>query len=274
MHKVILSVAPVSNATTNLDPKAIAEDVIASYHAGASMVHLHSRDRNGLLVADTALLADTVALIRAQCPIVIEISTGGVSSLTIEQRCQTCLPDWVECNSLNVGSVNLGEAVYQNPIREVRYCVEQILQHGKIPEIEVFEIGMMDTARVLAQTYPFVSPLFFALVLGHPGAMPASVGALDLMLRGLRAFFPNPGQVLWGITEAHRTNWSLIREALERGADAVRIGFEDSDWLSPDVRAESNAQLVTELASFVRAAGAWPATPAETRAMLKIPQRR
>ena len=271
MQKVILSVAPVSNAATALDPKAIADDVAASYHAGASMVHLHSRDREGRLVADTALLGETVALIRAQCPIVIEISTGGVSNLTIEQRCQTCLPDWVECNSLNVGSVNLGDLVYQNPIRDVRYCVQQILQHGKIPEIEVFEIGMMETARVLAEAYPFVSPLFFALVLGHPGAMPATVAALDLMLRGLQAFFPDPNQVVWGITEAHRTDWSLIREALERGAKAVRIGFEDSDSLSPSLRAENNAQLVTELAALVRATGALPATPAEARALLKIP---
>ena len=272
MQKVILSVAPVSSTPGRLDPQAIAEDVAACYHAGAAMVHLHSRDRFGRLVADTSLLADTVARIRALCPIVIEISTGGVSNLTIEERCQTCTPDWVECNSLNVGSVNLGEAVYLNPIQDVRYCVNQILRNRKIPEIEVFEIGMIETVRALAQTYRFISPLFFALVLGHQGAMPASVAALDLMLQGLHTFFPNRDQVLWGVTEAHRQDWSLIGAALDRGANAVRIGFEDSDLLSPSMRADTNAALVTKLAALARAKGAVPATPEETRALLKVPR--
>ena len=57
---------------------------------------------------------------RRLCPIVIEISTGGVSNLTIRERCAPCTMDGVECNSLNIGSANLGDAVYQNPIGDVR----------------------------------------------------------------------------------------------------------------------------------------------------------
>ena len=273
MRKIMISVAPVPAAASPHDPQAIARDVVACYHAGAAMVHLHSRDASGLLTADTALLAETVSLIRAQCPIIIEVSTGGVSNLTIQERCQTCYPSWVECNSLNVGSVNLGEAVYQNPIRDVHYCVEQILQNGKLPEIEVFEIGMIHTARALSLEYPMAKPLLLALVLGHSGAMPATVEALDLMLQGLYTFFPCRAEVLWGITQAHRAGWALIDAALERGANAVRIGFEDSDLLGVNRKAPNNAALVEALAKQIKQHALLCATPDEARQMLGLPPR-
>ena len=57
---------------------------------------------NGNLTPDLSLLEETVAYIREMCDIVVEISTGGVSNLTIEERVQPCYPSWVEANSLNV----------------------------------------------------------------------------------------------------------------------------------------------------------------------------
>ena len=270
MDKMIVSVAPVAATATENNPMDIARDVAACYQAGAGMVHLHCRDVHGRLTADTALLEETVAAIRRLCPIVIEISTGGVSELTIQERCAPCEPDWVECNSLNVGSVNMGESVYQNPIGDVRYCVRQILEHHKIPEIEVFEVGMLNTARVLAEEFDFVNPMLFALVLGHFGAMPATTAALKTMIDGVYENFPNRDAVLWGITQAHRRDWTLIETALDLGARAVRIGFEDSAYLDPDTTVETNAPLVARCVESIRAKGKEPATPEEIRRMLHV----
>lgn len=271
MENILISVAPVNAAEPENDPCAIAQDVVNAYEAGAGMVHLHCRDAQGRLTPELAHLEKTVSLIRARCPIVIEVSTGGVSDLTIAERCAPCFPNWVECNSLNVGSVNLGEAVYANPIRDVHHCVEQILAQRKVPEIEVFEIGMINTVRELAEKYDFVKPIFFALVLGHQGAMPATVPALDLMLRGLRDSFPCEADTLWGITHAHRADWTLIEAALDRGARSVRIGFEDSNCLDAGVCAETNAAMVERLADILRLRGLSPASPAEIRAALGVP---
>ncbi len=273
MDKILISVAPVAATATENDPRRIAREVAECCRAGAGMVHLHCRDAQGRLTADTALLEQTVREIKALCPIVIEISTGGVSGLTIQQRCQPCYPDWVECNSLNVGSVNLGESVYQNPIGDVRYCVRQILENCKIPEIEVFEIGMLNTARVLSQEFAFTKPILFALVLGHFGAMPATEAALRAMIDGVYENFPDRGTVLWGITQAHRRDWALIETALTLGASSVRIGFEDSAYVDPDTVAASNVALVEKCAAVVQAGGKTPATPDEIRRMLSIPVR-
>lgn len=171
---------------------------------------------------------------------------------------------------MNVGSVNLGEAVYQNPIKDVRYCVQQILENKKRPEIEVFELGMIHTARELTEQFHFVKPILFALVFGHGGEMPATQSALKHMVDFLYENFPNKNEVLWGYTQANRLDFEMMKEALNMGASSVRIGFEDSDYLAPGVRADNNAALILEMADIIKSKGMMPMTPNEARKMLKI----
>lgn len=279
------------------------------------MVHLHVRDAQAALTPDLSLTEETVGLIREKCDIIVEISTGGISSLSIEERCAPCAPDWVEANSLNVGSVNLGRGVYQNQIDDVRYCVGQILQHGKVPETEVFELGMIETLKNLTQEYPFRDPLLLALVFGHGGEMPATRQALLHMLVCLDETFgshvadrapalaplrnwivrPDAGMlsadserpaeqlgessnsaraVLWGYTQAGRRDFSMMRFALEQGADSLRVGFEDSDYLDPQTRVKTNAPLIERAASLVRDTGSEPMSPTEARTLLGIAARK
>ncbi len=269
MKKIMVSAAPVSAADTEIIPAKIAEDVYECYKLGASMVHLHVRDAHGRLTPDLSLLKETVELIKAKCDIVIEISTGGVSELSIEDRCAPCYPDYVEANSLNVGSVNLGRAVYCNPIDDVEYCVQRILENNKRPEIEVFELGMINTVRELDEKFGFVKPILFALVFGHGGEMPATPEALRHMVEYLYECFPKEN-VLWGYTQAGRKDWTMMKHALEEGASSIRIGFEDSAYIDPDHIADSNAPVVAAGVDLVRSLGMAPMTPAEVRQMLKI----
>ena len=272
MKKILVSVAPVAATDILINPRAIARDVYECYKNGACMVHLHCRDLNGRLTPDISLLEETIDYIRQYCDIVIEISTGGVSNLTIEERCQTCYPSWVETNSLNVGSVNLGTAVYQNPIRDVEYCVGKILENGKTPDIEVFELGMINAVRELDEKCHFPRPLLFGLGFGHGGEMPATVPALDHMIAALGENFPNPNDVLWGYTQAHRQDWEMVKVALDKGASAVRVGFEDSDMIAPGVHCDTNAAIIADVVDVIKSKGMMPMTPAEARAMLGRPQ--
>ena len=271
MKKILISVAPVDAADKLNNPRAIARDVADCYKNGACMVHLHCRDLSGSLTPDISLLEETVAYIREYCPdIIIEISTGGVSNLTIEERCQTCYPAWVETNSLNVGSVNLGTAVYQNPIKDVEYCVSKIMENGKTPDIEVFELGMINAVRELDEKFHFKRPLLFALVFGHGGEMPATVPALDHMMAALNENFPAQGDTIWGYTQAHRTDWEMVKVSLDKGATAVRVGFEDSHCLGDGSISDTNAAIIAELTDVIKSKGMMPMTPQEARQMLGI----
>lgn len=98
-EKILISVAPVSAADHDINPKKIAQDVIACAEAGAAMVHLHVRDKKGNLTSDLSVLKETVERIREQSDIVIQASTGGVSNLTIEERCAPLYYDKIEACS-------------------------------------------------------------------------------------------------------------------------------------------------------------------------------
>ena len=130
---------------------------------------------------------------------------------------------------------------------------------------------MSNTLRELDEQFCFTKPMLLALVFGHPGEMPATEAALRHMIEGVYDNFAKE-DVKWGYTEAHRTNFTMVKKALELGADALRIGFEDSDCLDENTRAETNAELIRETARLVREAGMEPMSAKEAREMLSIPQ--
>lgn len=264
MRKVLVSVAPVSAVDTEADPKRIADDVIACAKAGAAMAHLHVRGRDGRLTSDLTAFKETLQLIRKECDIVIQASTGGVSELTIVERCKPLSVAEVECASLNVGSVNLGRSAYINKPDDVEYCVKQILQNGKVPEVEVFEIGMIHTALYLSRKFGIPQPLLFGIVLGHNGAAPASIEALT----ALRSFIPE--DALWGITHYGRRENDIIAAAISMGASTLRIGFEDSGVIDGQRPAQSNVEIVRHFVQLLHAMGKQATTPAEARILLKI----
>jgi 3-keto-5-aminohexanoate cleavage enzyme len=270
MSKVILSVAPVSAAPHEIIPEEIAKDVYECYQNGASMVHLHVRDKNGALTSDLSLLEETVSKIREMCDIIVEISTGGVSDLTIKERCAPCYADFTEAVSLNVGSVNLGKAVYQNPIEDVRYCVKELTANKKFPETELFELGMVNTLAGLAREFDFPRPLLLALVFGHEGELPATKSALDHMSDYVKEIFPYGDELIWGYTQAGRKDWEMMRYALMKGAGSLRIGFEDSAYLDVDRIVETNAPIVKRAADLVRECNREVASVKEARQMLGL----
>lgn len=262
--KVMISVAPVAATNQHIDPRKISEDVIHCAKAGAAMVHLHVRDEQGRLTSDLSVLKETIELIRKQSDIIIEVSTGGVSNLTIAERCAPLYDDQVEACSLNVGSTNLGNAVYCNPIPDVKYCVSEIIKTGKVPEIEVFELGHIHMVTELRNEFNFKEPLLFSIVLGHPGEAPSTPEALMAMIQFI------PKDVYWGITHAYRKDFSLIAGAIGMGAKTVRIGFEDSNYLNPVTQVSSNVPLVEKTVQLLKAMDKAAMTPSEARKLFNI----
>lgn len=265
-RKVLVSVAPVAATDKVIIPEKIAADVLECYKAGAAMVHLHVRDEKGNLTPDMGLLEETLRLIRKDSDIIIEVSTGGVSNLTIEERCAPLYSNLVEACSLNVGSTNLGKAVYANPLDDVEYCIREILKQKKTPEVETFEIGHTWTMVQMMKKYSFTDPVLFSIVLGHEGEAPATPEALAAMIQMI------PAGALWGITHAHRTDFSLIAGALGMGAKTVRIGFEDSNYLDSETQVQTNAPLVEKTVNLLQAMDKAAMTPAEARAFFRINQ--
>lgn len=264
MKKVIVSVAPIAADAAYIDPKETAEEILRCADEGASMVHLHVRDRGGRLTADRSLFSDILTGVREKSDIVIEASTGGVSELTIEERCAPLEDSRVELASLNVGSVNLGDAVYRNSFPDICYCAKKIAEKKIMPDIEVFEIGMIYNIAMVSDQLQLPPARLYNIVLGQIGAMPATFKALS-------AFLPFiPHGALWAFTHYRREDFLLARAALALGTALVRVGFEDSKWLEKGVEAQSNAAQVKRAVEIIRETGMDAATPKEARQILGL----
>lgn len=264
MDKVIISLAPVNAATGPFEIQETAEDIIKSIDAGASMCHLHSRNKDGKLTPDISVMSEIFNQVLRQRDVVVQTSTGGVSEMTIKERCNPLNYIEAETASLNGGSTNLGEAVYRNSLEDIRYCAEVCYDKKILPEIEVFDIGMIENINRLREEQPFRDPMLFNLVFGHRGGMQPTIEALY----AFRAFVPK--DCLWGVTHFGRDNWAFLSAAIAMGASEVRIGFEDSAFIDADKSADKNYQLVERLVELVKAMGLHVATVLETREILKL----
>lgn len=266
MRKIIISLAPVK-ADAHVDSTALADDVTKCARAGASLCHLHCRLPNGALSPDYTYMANCFDAILQKSDIAVQVSTGGVSEMNIEQRCYPLDYGKTETASLNGGTINLGENVYINSLQDIRYCANACNKRGILPETEVFDISMINIMEQIRKQQPFASPMLYNLVFGHKGGMSANIESLI----AFRSFVPK--DALWGVTHFNRNNWTFIAAAIAMGASIVRIGFEDSDYLTDNLAATHNWQLVEKLAELIRAMGLIPANVTETRSVLKLNKR-
>ena len=270
--KVVVAVAPVCHTNkavpegshNPLSARDVAEETVRCWNAGAAMVHLHVRDDDGEQVSDLSTFAATLDLIRAESDIIIQGSTGGVSELTLDERCVCLNEPRVEMASLNMGSVNFGRSVYINTIEDIEYWAKRIRESGARPELEVFNPSMVESALELRDQGILADPLHFNFALGFPSSLSATPGNIHYLVSMLE-----PGQH-WGLVHEGMTNFTMLTAATGMGATVVRVGFEDGAMLTDGEPAPSNADLVERLVSIVRLSGREIATPAEARALLGL----
>jgi 3-keto-5-aminohexanoate cleavage enzyme len=268
-RKIIVAVAPVGKniqppSINPLTPAEVAREVIACTRAGASFVHLHVRDDQGNQTEDLTQFSRTLDLIRESSDIIIQGSTGGLSELSLEARCVALNDPRVEVASLNMGSVNFSEDVYINRLPDIRYWSKRMEAAGVIPELEVFEAGMLTAVTKLLEEKVLKPPFAFGFCLGFHYALPADPNSLFFLKASLPATAP------WGVVHEGMQNFALLAAAVGMGAAAIRVGFEDSVYYAPGQAADSNVQLVEKIVSLIHQIGYEVATPAEARKLLGL----
>lgn len=268
-RKIIVSVAPVGNniappSRNPIAPHEVAQEVIGCTRAGAGMVHLHVRDEKGNQTEDLTAFSETLDMIRQESDIIIQGSTGGLTSLSLKERC-VCLDDpRVEVASLNMGSVNFGETVYSNTLPDIRFWSGRMRESDVIPELEIFEAGMIQVADKIVEEGSLSPPFDYNFCLGVQWGMPAHPRSL-LFLKSLL-----PDGFGWGVLHNQMNDLSLLAAAISSGASAVRVGFEDSVYYARGHVAATNVELVEKLVVLIRSMGFEIATPDEARRVLKV----
>ncbi len=274
MRKIIVTVAPVCHVgkpipegcKNPLTPEEITEDVLNCYRAGACQVHLHTRDLKGNPTFELDVFSQTIHAIREHSDMIIQGSTGGLSDLSLADRCVSLNVPEVEIASLNMGSVNFGETVYINTMPDLRYWAKRQQEANVVPEMELFDLSHVECCSRLADEGVIRRPLHYNFCVGPGGSSNLSATGRNL---ALLCALTEPG-TSWGINHDSMKDFSILACAIGMGANAVRVGFEDSFYYAEGKLARTNAELVERLVTLIRAMGCEPATPAEARSMLEI----
>ena len=269
-RKIIVAVAPTGKKTeppsvNPLTPEDVARQVIACEKAGASMVHMHVRDKEGEQTEDLTDFSTTLDLIRQSSDIVIQGSTGGLTDLTLKQRCVALDDSRVETASLNMGSINFDEDVYVNRVPDIRYWAHRMAETRVAPELEIFAAGMLPAYMKLVDEGMLKPPYSIGFCLGVRWALPANPETLFFM----KTLLPEK-DVPWGVIHAGMQDLALLATAIGMGASVVRVGFEDSVFFAPGKAAQTNAELVEKMVSLVHQIGYEVATCQEARKILGI----
>ena len=264
-RKIIIAVAPTGGwgrgDNNPVTPEAIAGDVVACARAGAAVVHLHARSEEGLLTADLAPFTAAVEAVKAAADIILEASTGGLSTLTAAERALPVTNPHAEMGSLNIGSLNFGDAVYRNSLPDVRFWIDTMKRSGVKPSLEIFDTGHLETARHLIAEGRVAPPCNFSFIFGVRWGMLFDPALLAYLISRL------PEGSRWGAILVGSRDFDHHLKAARAGASFVRVGFEDAIHYGGRT-ARTNAELVTALRGTLEAEGFSIASAGEARCML------
>ncbi len=232
---------------------------------GAAVIHVHIRDDDHQPTLDVGRLKETVAALREQTGLVVQLSTGGSVHDPLEKRLQVldAAPD--SC-SLTMGTVNFGDDVFLNPWGFIKDLYRLSQERQVVPEFELFDLGHVHAlGRLLKECgLPYGGRVHCDFVMGVPGGMP---GTADALVAGVAAL---PGQVTsWSATGIGRSTLAVALAALAKGGH-LRVGMEDVLTLAKGVPVEHNEQLVARAVELGRLAQREPMTPDEARELLAV----
>jgi len=270
----LITVAPTGAESAKADvpalPVTLDELVTTARESaalGASVIHVHVRDAEAQPTLDLGRLRETVAALREQTDLIVQLSTGGAVTDPEADRLRVLEagPDMASCT---MGTVNFGADVFLNRWEFIVELHTRMQERGIVPEYEIFDLGQLTTLHRLLDSHglPAGGHVHVDLVMGVPGGMPGTAEALVACLRDL------PDGATFSATGIGRATLPVLLASLSAGGH-LRVGMEDTITYAKGQPVESNMQLVARAVGFARLAQRPPATPDEARALLGVKPR-
>lgn len=269
MDKLIITVAPTGSVPTKqmnpqvpITPAEIIETAVACEALGASIFHVHARDPvDQSASTDYAIFQEIHQGVMEKTRLIIQISTGGRAGSTYRQRNER-LELKPEMASLTTGSVNFPNSVYANSPDLIEALAADMLRLGIKPEMEIFDVSMINNALLLVKKELARPPLHFDFVLGLKGALPATIEHLTHLKNTI------PPDATWTVAGIGAAQLPMAAHAILMGGH-VRVGLEDNIFYRKGELA-SNERLVRRVVELARILGREVATADEAREMLKL----
>lgn len=271
----------------------IAHQAMDAVEAGASILHLHTRNpETGAVSIDPEDFAPFLPRIKQATDAVVNISTGGSLKTSIEDRIAPAQRFSPEMCSLNMGSMNFSfhplakryddwkfdwekkyvensdTYIFRNTFRDIGTVVAALGgEHAVKFEHECYDVGHLYNLNFCMDTGMFKAPVFIQFIFGILGGIGPEVDNLVFMKRTADRLFGDDYR--WSVLGAGGAQMTMATTASQMGGN-VRVGLEDSLFISRGELATSNAQQVSKIKRIIEDLGCEVATPDEAREMLAL----
>jgi uncharacterized protein (DUF849 family) len=273
-------------------PDQIAESAIGAAMAGAAIVHLHARNpSDGSPSQDPALFRQFLPRIKEACDAVINLTTGGAPTMSLQDRLRPVHEFKPEVASLNMGSMNFGlypmlkrfrdfkhpweepylagseDRIFRNTFTDIANILQSCSDNGTRFEIECYDIGHLYTAAHFIDRGLIEPPFLIQSVFGLLGGIGTHPEDVVHMRRTADRLFGDDYQ--WSVLPAGRHQTHIGAQAAAMGGH-VRVGLEDSLWNGPGELARTNADQVFRIRKILEGMSLPVATADDAREILQL----
>ena len=299
-NKVIISCAltggihtPTMSPALPVSPDMLAEQGVAASQAGAAVLHVHARDpRDGRPTPDPAAYMAFLPRLKAGCEAIINVTTGGSLNMTVDDRLKAPVMLRPEMCSLNMGSMNFAlypladryqswkyeweepylrateDSVFRNTFRDIARIVSVLGQeHGCRFEHECYDVGHLYNLAHMVDRKVVQPPFFVQMIFGVLGGIGSDLANLLFMKQTADRLFGS--DYIWSVLAAGRQQMPFAAQSVLLGG-SVRVGLEDSLFISRGTLASSTAEQVIKVRSIIEALGYEIATPDDVRQLLGL----
>ncbi len=298
-RKVILTCAvtgsmhtPTMSKYLPLTTEQIRDESIAAAQAGVSVLHLHARNpEDGRPTGDPDVYAQYLPAIHEATDAVINLTTGGSPTMTVEERLAAAARFEPEMCSLNMGSLNFAifpianrytdwkydweedyvrnsdDFIFRNTFRDIEYIMNTMGSKGTKFEHECYDVGHLYNLAHFMDRGLIKAPLFIQSVFGILGGIGAEIDNLMFMRRTADRLFGD--DYVWSVLAAGKSQIPLVTQGVLMGGHA-RVGLEDSLFLNPGELAKSNVDQIEKISRILKEYNIDIATPEEARSMLGL----
>lgn len=283
---------PTMSPYLPVTPDEIVDESVAAAEAGAAIIHLHARDPiAGIPSGDPSLFMDFLPRIKAQTNAVLNVSTGGSSRMTLDERLAPAKAASPEMCSLNMGSMNFGlfpmkdrhsdwrhdwepkfldatkDVIFKNTFTDIEGILDSLGERESVRfEFEIYDAGHLQTLAFYIKKGLIKRPVFLQFVLGVLGGIDASPESLMTLKATADRLI---GDYHFSVLAAGGRQFPLGTMGVILGGN-VRVGLEDNLTLGRGEPAKSNADQVRKIRRIIEELGHRIATPDEARERLGL----
>lgn len=211
------------NINTPITPNEIIEQTHEAYELGITIVHLHARLANEVPTYKKSVYQKIIEGVRKHCPdLIVCASTSGRDFPEFEKRSEVIelFPDMC---SLTLSSLNFVNSASVNAPETIMALLDKMIEYGVIPELECFDLGMINYGKYLLKKRNLNSPSYWNLIFGNIAGFQADFSQIGTAINEISS---EDYISLGGIGSSQLLVNSL---AVSYGL-GVRVGLEDNIW--------------------------------------------